>query len=35
MFRGGVMEDCRFLDVDLDPLTVYTARRCARTRSSG
>lgn len=25
MFRGGVMEDCRFVDVDLDPLTVYKA----------
>ena len=23
MFRGGLMEDCRFVDVDLDPLTVY------------
>jgi len=22
MFRGGVMEDCRFRDVDFDPLTV-------------
>jgi len=23
MFRGGVMEDCRFEDVDLDPLSVH------------
>ncbi len=25
MFRGGVMEDCRFVDVDLDPFTMYKA----------
>lgn len=23
MLRGGVMEGCRFVDVDLDPLTIY------------
>src|SRR4249920_3814527 len=25
MFRGAVMEDCRFLDVDFDPLIVHGA----------
>ena len=31
MFRGGLMEDCRFVDVDLDPLTVYKAEMRSNT----
>ena len=31
MFRGGVMEDCTFTDVDLDPLTVHKAEMRSNT----
>ena len=31
MFRGGVMEDCTFIDVDLDPLTVHKAEMRSNT----
>jgi uncharacterized protein YjbI with pentapeptide repeats len=31
MFRGGVMADCTFVDVDLDPLTVHKAEMQSNT----
>ena len=31
MFRGGLMEDCTFVDVELDPLTVYGAEMRSNT----
>lgn len=31
MFRGGLMEGCRFVDVELDPLTVYQAEMRSNT----
>jgi hypothetical protein len=31
MFRGGLMEDCTFIDVDLDPLTVHKAEMRSNT----